>query len=385
MGINNLGILIKYKSPSSITYKNHEYFKGMKIGFDTSIYIYKYVTAIRGSGYDLTTKDGKLISHIYGIWSKILSNLKNGIESVWIFDGEPPNIKQNIIKSRRKKKHVAKHKLQTGCFKDEYERQILSKSSFNIKNEHIADISKLLSLIGIPFIQSIGEAEAQCVALNKAGKIDGIASEDWDVLALGGKLLLKDFTGKKLVKSINRDALLGDLDLTYEQFIELCIIMGTDYCSGIGNLGPVKAYEEYINCGKSIEKLVKCFKKRGRYKIPHNFLEQAEIIKNYYINVDVLDPCDPAIDYTWKKPDRDGLEEYLIDELGMNRERTLQNINMIMKIYEEYRLNNKLSGGFRVNNYNKFKLKLGNTDIDIDDIEDRYSINIKELSEPPRY
>lgn len=370
MGVNRLGVLIKSKAPDCISYREPRYYEGKRIAFDASIFIYKFVIAIRGTGKDLVTDDGKLVSHIYGIWSKILNNLKNGIESVWIFDGKPPDLKLDVIKKRKHKKNIAKEQLKTGCFKDDHEKNILTKNIFNIKRQHIRDIVRLLTLAGIPFIQSIGEAEAQCVALNKAGKIYGIASEDSDVLVLGGNSLLKDFTGKKPIKDINLQILLNELDLTHDQFIDMCIILGTDYCIGVKNMGAITAYNKFIEYDKSLEKFVDNISRNSKYIIPDNFLEKAKKIKDYYKNVNVLNPSDPAFDYEWKKPNVDGLTRFLIDELGMNRERTIENIDVIMEIYERYSHNKVLRGGKCTTNPSKYKLNLFNEDIDIDEIEE---------------
>lgn len=370
MGISKLGILIKKRGNNSIYYKNKSSLHGKRIGFDTSIFIYKYVLAIRGSnkGKDLYTPNGKFISHIYGIWGKILNNVKDGIEGIWIIDGKPPEIKYDLIEERKKIKTEAKDKIKSGCFKDAEEKASLKKRTYYVKRTHIRDITKLFDLTGIPYIRSMGEAEAQCVALAKAGKITAIASEDWDVLALGGEVLIKDFTGKQPMKWIDFKVLLMELGLTHEEFIELCIILGTDYCSGIG-IGPITAYNKYIEYGKNINSFVNHIKSENKYFIPENFLRKAEQIKDYYLNVKVLNPDDPAFDYTWNKPDEEGLRQYLIEELSLNREHTEKNIRILMNAYTKYSQSGVMYGGY-IDKIDDLRIKVNSDTIDIDELEE---------------
>ena len=60
-----------------------------------------------------------------------------------------------------------------------------------------ADAKKMLRLMGLPVIEALSEAEAQCVTIVKAGKADAVASEDMDCLTFGAPLQLKGFTQRK--------------------------------------------------------------------------------------------------------------------------------------------------------------------------------------------
>lgn len=44
------------------------------------------------------------------------------------------------------------------------------------------DAKLLIKLLGVPMIEAPCEAEAQCAALSKAGKVFGTATEDMDAL-----------------------------------------------------------------------------------------------------------------------------------------------------------------------------------------------------------
>jgi flap endonuclease-1 len=43
--------------------------------------------------------------------------------------------------------------------------------------------------------------------------------------------------------------------MTHEEFVDLCILCGSDYTNTISGIGPVKAYK-YIQECKNIEKVI---------------------------------------------------------------------------------------------------------------------------------
>lgn len=51
------------------------------------------------------------------------------------------------------------------------------------------------------------------------------------------------------------DRILKGFDMTMEQFIDMCILLGCDYCETIRGVGPKKAFE-LITKYKSIENIL---------------------------------------------------------------------------------------------------------------------------------
>jgi flap endonuclease-1 len=58
------------------------------------------------------------------------------------------------------------------------------------------------------------------------------------------------------LKKVKLSAVLEGMELTMNEFIDLCILLGCDYCDTIRGIGPVKAYD-LIKKHKSIEEILK--------------------------------------------------------------------------------------------------------------------------------
>jgi flap endonuclease-1 len=57
------------------------------------------------------------------------------------------------------------------------------------------------------------------------------------------------------IQEFSLGKILSDLEMTFEQFIDLCILLGCDYCPSIKGIGPKKAYELMVH-HKSIENIL---------------------------------------------------------------------------------------------------------------------------------
>ena len=96
---------------------------------------------------------------------------------------------------------------------------------------------------------------------------------DFDTILFGAKNFVRNLTlsnRRKLPKQnkwvavtpeiIDVDLSLSKLELTREQLVDVSILMGTDFNSGIDGIGPkrgVKLVREYGNAEKALEKLDK--------------------------------------------------------------------------------------------------------------------------------
>jgi 5'-3' exonuclease len=131
------------------------------------------------------------------------------------------------------------------------ELNCLTNQIVNISRAEIAMSKKVLELLGIPFYDSVTEAETLCAYLCCHGKVDAVLSDDTDVLVYGTpvfatKLNLKNETFIELRYS----DIISNLNLQQNQFTDLCIMCGTDYNDNVPQIGSEKAFkliQKYTN------------------------------------------------------------------------------------------------------------------------------------------
>merc|ERR1711962_1868579 len=94
-----------------------------------------------------------------------------------------------------------------------------------------------LKHMGVPFVEAPCEAEAQCAELAKAGKVYAVGTEDMDALTFGTPVLLRHLTfseaRKMPIKEFHLSSILEGFEMTPEQFVDLCILLGCDYVDKI--------------------------------------------------------------------------------------------------------------------------------------------------------
>ena len=139
------------------------------------------------------------------------------------------------------------------------------------------DAIEVLKLMGIPVYKAVSEAEAECVNMLKKGVVDCVGSDDMDCLTFGCKTLVKGIRQKnEKVFEINLDAVLKGMNMTYEQFVDFCILSGCDYLPTIPRVGPATALK-YIQEHKTIENVLKELEAhnedddKAKYIIPPNY------------------------------------------------------------------------------------------------------------------
>ena len=119
----------------------------------------------------------------------------NGIKPLYVFDGAPPKLKSGELAKRTARKSEAteahEEAKETGTAEDV---EKFSRRTVRVTREHNAECKKLMQLMGVPYIDAPTEAEAQCAALARAGKVYAAASEDMDTLCFETPILLRHLT-----------------------------------------------------------------------------------------------------------------------------------------------------------------------------------------------
>jgi 5'-3' exonuclease len=99
-----------------------------------------------------------------------------------------------------------------------------------VSPQQIADCQTLLRLAGIPVLVAQHDSEASCAAMCASGQVAAVISEDMDTLAFGSAVLLRDCRPqRRLATEIRLEVILDRLKLSYEQFVDVCILLGCDF------------------------------------------------------------------------------------------------------------------------------------------------------------
>jgi len=329
MGIKNLQKLINEKAPHSMKKKLFTDYSHKTIAIDASIILYQFVIAIRSTGNDLKNKDGKITSHIHGILSKAVCLLETKIRPIFVFDGTPPELKQNVLNNRKDIRTNASDQISSGLL-DEDEKIKSFKKSVAITYEQMNECKEILKLLGVPFIEADGEADVTCAYLSKNKLAYGVSSEDMDILPFGAEKLIRNLSPQKCktdhVIEIVLEDVLKELELTYVKFVDLCILLGTDYNDTIPGIGMKRALDLIKKWG-TIESLIE---NENKLKIPDRF--DYKKVREYFMNPVVKTPTS----FKWERPKYNELKNLLINKYSFGEEKIIKLQSRIKKIYSNY-------------------------------------------------
>jgi len=329
MGIKDLSYIIQTYAPNSITTLQFHHLTGKKIAVDASLLIYAYVIAIRNTSDDLRNLDGEITSHIHAVVSKTQLYLDNGITPIFVFDGKPPNLKNNVLDKRKENREIAKKQMDETS--DEDKKTKLFKKSTVITWKQMEQCKEILRAMGIPVVESPEESDSQCANLTKGNLAYGVGSEDMDILTFGAKKLLRNISSSKKNEIIEYDLekILLDLKYTYQEFIDLCILLGCDYVDHIDGIGKKKA-KEIIDEYRTIENFLNTSTdvKTGKYKISDDYLSKCNLARDYFLN-------GPANIYNTNQikltnPDQKKIKDLLINKYSYSRTKVEKIINKIV-------------------------------------------------------
>lgn len=270
------------------------------------MFIWQFQSAIPA----LKNRKGEDISVLQGLFNRTIYMLEKGMKPVYVFDGVPPERKR------------VKGSKDGSCYVSRGFRATESTGP-----ERRGELKKLLTLMGVPFIQAPSEAEATCAALVKHGRAWGAVTEDMDALPFGCTRLIRNLKAdkKKDIEEYNLDKILSTLKMSQEQFVDLCILLGCDYTSKIKGLGEKKALKKIQKHG-TIENILPTISPQDN--IPPDFCYNEA--RRLFQEPVVADVTTQKLE--WKKVEEDKVIQFLSGEKYMNKEkvqRALQKLHPV--------------------------------------------------------
>ncbi len=298
---------------------------GKSIAIDAYNALYQFLAIIRQpDGTPLKDSTGRITSHLSGLFYRTANLVEMDIKVVYVFDGVPPALKEVEIKRRTKVKAEALIKYERALQEGRIEEaRTYAQMTSRLKDYMAEDSKRLLTQMGVPWVQAPSEGEAQAAHLAKKGDTNYCASQDYDSLLFGAPTLLRNVTisgRRKLPRKpvyvevvpeiIELDQLLKELNVTREQLIDIGILVGTDFNpEGVKGIGPKTALK-LIKKHESIEKLLPTLKEA-------EFPAEPKRIREIFLNPKVTD----NYKLTWKDPNVEGVVDFLCRERDFSEER----------------------------------------------------------------
>lgn len=278
---------------------------GRSVAIDAFNTLYQFLSMIRQpDGTPLMDRDGRVTSHLSGLFHRTVALLQVGVKPVYVFDGKPPELKKKTLEERRAAKEDAEREWKKAVEKGDMKRA-LSKATrtARLDSDMIEESLRLLDALGVPWIKAPSEGEAQMGFMVRKGDVWAGASQDFDALLFGTPNLVRNLTlasrrrlpsGKTvevMPEVVVLSEVLSSLGLTREQLVDVAILMGTDFNEGVRGVGPKKALALVKRLGS-----LEAVKAEGKvefsediYEVRRIFLE-PDVSEDYKLEWHRVDP-----------------------------------------------------------------------------------------------
>ncbi len=312
---------------------------GKDLAVDAFNTIYSFLATIRQpDGTPLRDRQGRVTSHLSGMFYRNVNLLENGINPVYVFDGKAPKLKSAEVQRRREIRDAAyeewKKAKEEGRIED---ARKAGQASSKLTGPMIDETKELLHALGIPVIQAPSEGEAVAAQLAREGLVWASASQDNDSLLYNCPRMIRNLSisGRRRVsrskkyKSIDPELILLDqnlslLGISREQLIDIAILVGTDYNDGVKGIGPKTALK-LIKKHKTLEAVEE--DRGSKFEFPY------EEIREIFLNPPKIDLEKPK----WSDLHPEEIQRILCKEHDFSENRIQKSLERLQTALEELR------------------------------------------------
>ena len=309
---------------------------GKTIIIDGYNILYQFLTTIRTpDGALLTDSKGNITSHLIGLFSRTSKFIQTGLKIVYVFDGKVPDLKYSELKKRKEAKIEAQKKFEVAKEEEDIEgMKKYAARTTRLTKDMVNEAKKLLTLMGVPWVQAPSEGEPQASYMVAKGDGWAVSSQDYDSLLYKTPRLIQNLSiagRRKKLKALGTITVqpelielkpnLEKLGITQDQLIILAILVGTDYNpGGVKGLGPKKALK-LVKENKNFEKVSELANWSEHctthWKTIYDLIKNMPVEQNYKLN--------------FEKPQKEELIKFLVEEHDFNMERVKNTINDLVK------------------------------------------------------
>ncbi|PSP38435.1 flap endonuclease-1 [Halobacteriales archaeon QH_7_65_31] len=293
------------RSLASLTEMPFDELAGSVVAVDAHNWLYRYLTTTvkftRDGAY--TTADGREVANLIGVVQGLPKFFEHDITPVFVFDGGVTELKADEVDERREQRERYETELaEARDAGEDAERIATLESRTQRLTDTIHETTRgLLERLDVPIVEAPAEGEAQAAHMARQDQVDYVGSEDYDALLLGAPYTLRQLTSSGGPELMDFAATLDEHDLTWEQLVDVGLLMGTDFNDGIDGVGPKTAVALVRDHGDLW----------GALDARDAYIEGAELIRELFLHPDVTDEAsfDADID-----PDMDAARAYVTEE-----------------------------------------------------------------------
>jgi flap endonuclease-1 len=180
--------------------------------------------------------------------------------------------------------------------------------------------------MGVPFIDASQEADSELAYLCKNNLVYAVLTEDMDILTFGSPKIIKNILSfNKPLIEINLSDILDTLKINYEDFVELCVFFGCDYCTN-----PTK------NINMSNHQIYDLYKK-NKYEILNKLninINDYIVAKKYFLNCP-NNNIKGLLEL--RPPQTDKLIDLLVNKYNLSYNKIILKLNKLNMFYTKYK------------------------------------------------
>lgn len=270
MGIKGFKLFMDKNAAQSVTtVPDLRQYSGCSVAIDTAIYMYK---AMHYAKHQTGVKHAWI-----GYFLRHYSSLKEqGLTPVYVFDrGEP--LKEKLAEEQKRRESQQKQRerehtkkqvvgwkmdqlmegstdlppssvLQQLFHLQEQKEKVATSSVLTVTKDDYKLLKAVFQATGVPYVIALAEAEKACSWMAQQGMVELVMTDDYDAVACGAPLIVRhysadsDFEKRYPISILRLDTLLEQLQLSYEQLVDVCILAGCDFCGTLPKVGIGRGY-----------------------------------------------------------------------------------------------------------------------------------------------
>lgn len=285
------------------------------------------------------------ISHLYGLLFRTNFFYSKKIFPIFCFDGLDSDLKKLKTKDRLNDflftEKLYRIILQSG--NREKAKQIALSKEYMWPNI-IKESKQLLGALGVPYINSPASAESQCAKLVKDKIVYCSNSQDYDSLLFGCPRTVQNLSKSRKRKvhgrwtyqkitpvQIDLTENLKGLKIDQFQLVDMAILIGNDYFSGVKNIGPKHAHK-FLLKHKNLEKVIK--EEKNTYDFSSLTPSIISKVRKIFLLPEVVSHYQ---DLRWNYPNEQKTLSLLCKEHHLNKERVKTNYAKFSTNFEKCR------------------------------------------------